>query len=115
MTPTTMRAAVLPAPAQPVTVEEMPVPRPGAGEVLIRVEACGVCHTGLHVMKGDGSAILQVARAFGAAQAIASDVQADKLELACATGATDAVNATEADAVEAVRELSAGGVDVGGA
>lgn len=48
-----MRAAVLDAPGQPVVIEEIPIPRPKRGEVLIRVEACGVCHTDLHVMKGD--------------------------------------------------------------
>lgn len=32
---------------------ERPVPQPGAGEVLVRVEACGVCRTDLHVTEGD--------------------------------------------------------------
>jgi S-(hydroxymethyl)glutathione dehydrogenase/alcohol dehydrogenase len=49
----TMRATVLSAPGKPVEVEEIPVPEPRHGEVLVRVEACGVCHTDLHVMKGD--------------------------------------------------------------
>lgn len=48
-----MRAAVLDEPGKPVRVEEIPTPSPKAGEVLIEVEACGVCHTDLHVMKGD--------------------------------------------------------------
>jgi succinate semialdehyde reductase (NADPH) len=48
-----MRAAVLVAPSQPVVIEEIPIPRPARGEVLLKVEACGVCHTDLHVMKGD--------------------------------------------------------------
>jgi S-(hydroxymethyl)glutathione dehydrogenase/alcohol dehydrogenase len=48
-----MRAAVLIEPGRPVVVEDIPVPVPKRGEVQIRVEACGVCHTDLHVMKGD--------------------------------------------------------------
>ena len=49
----TMRAAVLPAPGQPLQIEELPLPRPRRGEVLVRVAACGVCHTDLHVMKAE--------------------------------------------------------------
>jgi succinate semialdehyde reductase (NADPH) len=48
-----MKAAVLSAAGKPVEIEEIPVPRPQRGEILIKVEACGVCHTDLHVMKGD--------------------------------------------------------------
>ncbi len=36
-----------------MTVEEVPVPRPGPGEALVRVAATGVCHTDLHVIKGE--------------------------------------------------------------
>jgi alcohol dehydrogenase, propanol-preferring len=43
-----MRAAVLRGAGQPLSVEEWPTPEPGPGEVLIRVAACGVCHTDLH-------------------------------------------------------------------
>jgi succinate semialdehyde reductase (NADPH) len=49
----TMRAAVLPSPGADLVVEHIPVPHPSAGEVMMRVAACGVCHTDLHVMKGD--------------------------------------------------------------
>ena len=38
----TMRAAVLRAPGEPLELEEIPIPSPQAGEVLIRVTACGV-------------------------------------------------------------------------
>jgi succinate semialdehyde reductase (NADPH) len=253
-----MRAAVLEEPGAPLTIEEIPVPSPQPGEVLVRVQACGVCHTDLHVIKGDvafptpavlghelagevvdangssleqgaavvtsfimpcttcrycaagrddlcetffamnrlngtlydgtsrlsradgsplamysmaglaeyavvpksavyprpaglepaeaailgcafftaygavrhgagvvpgdrvavigaggvGTSILQVASAFGAAQVIAVDIQQDKLELARDCGATDVVDASASDPVEAVRELSSGGVDV---
>lgn len=48
-----MRAVVLPDVHAPLRVEEIPTPRPKAGEVLVRVAACGVCHTDLHVMKGE--------------------------------------------------------------
>jgi succinate semialdehyde reductase (NADPH) len=48
-----MRAAVLSEAGQPVAIEDIPVPAPLRGEILLKVEACGVCHTDLHVMKGD--------------------------------------------------------------
>ncbi len=49
----TMRAAVVRSFGQPLTIEKMPVPRPGPGEVLVKVEASGVCHTDLHASRGD--------------------------------------------------------------
>jgi succinate semialdehyde reductase (NADPH) len=49
----TMLAAVLPAAGMPLEVERIPVPRPRAGEILVKVAACGVCHTDLHVIKGE--------------------------------------------------------------
>ena len=48
-----MKAAVLRAAGSPLTIEEIPRPEPRASEVLVRVRACGVCHTDLHVMKGE--------------------------------------------------------------
>jgi S-(hydroxymethyl)glutathione dehydrogenase/alcohol dehydrogenase len=48
-----MRAAVLERPGEPIRVETIERPRPLAGEVLVRVAGCGVCHTDLHVMKGE--------------------------------------------------------------
>ncbi len=52
-----MRAAVLHSSAigsgSPLKIEEWPVPEPGAGEVLLRVEACGVCRTDLHITMGE--------------------------------------------------------------
>jgi alcohol dehydrogenase, propanol-preferring len=48
---------VLTAPAAvesaPLALVERPIPEPSAGEVLVRVEACGVCRTDLHVVEGD--------------------------------------------------------------
>ena len=49
----TMRAMVLDAPGHPLVCREVPVPRPGPDQVLIRVRACGVCRTDLHVVDGD--------------------------------------------------------------
>jgi succinate semialdehyde reductase (NADPH) len=48
-----MLAAVLRTPGGPFDLERIPVPEPKAGEVLIRVAACGVCHTDLHVLKDE--------------------------------------------------------------
>ncbi len=48
----TMRAAVLPGPGLALEMRELPVPRPGPGELLLKLEACGVCHTDLHVRQG---------------------------------------------------------------
>lgn len=42
-----------PAEASPLSVVEREVPQPGRGEVRVRVLACGVCHTDLHVVEGD--------------------------------------------------------------
>lgn len=48
-----MRAAVLREPKSKLQIEQRPVPKPGAGEVLIRVHACGICHGDLMVQHGD--------------------------------------------------------------
>ncbi|GAB3544566.1 Zn-dependent alcohol dehydrogenase [Actinopolyspora lacussalsi] len=62
---------------------------------------------------GVGSALIQLARVFGAAEIIAVDVAAEKLEAARELGATSTVNSTETDPATAVRELTGGrGVDV---
>lgn len=46
-------AAQAPIETQPLRVERRPVPAPAAGEVLVRVLACGLCRTDLHVVEGD--------------------------------------------------------------
>ena len=51
--PQTMQAAVVRKFGEPLVLEEMAVPSPGAGEILVRIEATGVCHTDLHAAKGD--------------------------------------------------------------
>jgi propanol-preferring alcohol dehydrogenase len=48
-----MHAMVLKAPRTPLHLRERPDPRPGAGEILIDIEACGVCRTDLHVVDGE--------------------------------------------------------------
>jgi propanol-preferring alcohol dehydrogenase len=48
-----MKAAVVHAFGAPLTIEEVPVPTPGPGEVLVKVVATGVCHTDLHAACGD--------------------------------------------------------------
>ena len=55
MTPTipeTMRAAVLRDVADGMKVETIRTPRPRTGEVLVKVSACGMCHSDLHVISG---------------------------------------------------------------
>ncbi|GAA5071437.1 alcohol dehydrogenase AdhP [Lysobacter panacisoli] len=49
----TMKAAVVRAFGKPLVIEEVPVPKPGPGDVLVKIEACGVCHTDLHAAEGD--------------------------------------------------------------
>ena len=49
----TMKAAVVHEFGQPLRIEEVPIPTPGPGEVLIKVVANGVCHTDLHSVQGD--------------------------------------------------------------
>jgi propanol-preferring alcohol dehydrogenase len=55
--PATMRALQLAGPKpvgeRPLVLVELPVPQPGAGEVLLRVRACGVCRTDLHIVEGE--------------------------------------------------------------
>jgi alcohol dehydrogenase, propanol-preferring len=48
-----MKAAVLHSFAEPLKIEEVADPAPGPDEVLIRVAACGVCHSDLHLAKGE--------------------------------------------------------------
>jgi propanol-preferring alcohol dehydrogenase len=48
-----MRAAVVTSFDQPLEVREVPVPDLGAGQVLVRIEASGVCHTDIHAARGD--------------------------------------------------------------
>jgi S-(hydroxymethyl)glutathione dehydrogenase/alcohol dehydrogenase len=49
----TMRAAILEQAPGPLRIDEIAMPEPQAGEVLVKITACGVCHTDLHVMKAE--------------------------------------------------------------
>ncbi len=48
-----MRAMVLEQPNAPLIERDLPVPEPGPGEVRLKVEACGVCRTDLHILDGE--------------------------------------------------------------
>ncbi|GHJ40898.1 zinc-binding dehydrogenase [Streptomyces sp. TS71-3] len=56
--PRTVRAAVLRRAGEPLGVEDVLLDAPLAGEVLVRIDAAGVCHTDLHYMAGDLSSRL---------------------------------------------------------
>ena len=49
----TMKAAVVREFGKPLSIEEVPVPTPGPGQILVKYEATGVCHTDLHAAHGD--------------------------------------------------------------
>jgi len=49
----TMKAAVVRKFKQPLVIEELPVPSPQPGQILVRIAASGVCHTDLHAADGD--------------------------------------------------------------
>ena len=51
--PATMRAMLFEAPEQPLRLAEVPTPQPGPGQVLLKVNACAVCRTDLHVIDGE--------------------------------------------------------------
>ncbi|KAI3462459.1 hypothetical protein Pfo_019122 [Paulownia fortunei] len=51
--PSYMRGAVFWEPNKPLTFEDFHMPRPKANEILIKTKACGVCHSDLHVIKGE--------------------------------------------------------------
>jgi propanol-preferring alcohol dehydrogenase len=48
-----MKAMLLEAPGTALKLVELPTPRPGHGQLLIKVRACGVCRTDLHVVDGE--------------------------------------------------------------
>ncbi|HZL05935.1 MAG TPA: alcohol dehydrogenase catalytic domain-containing protein, partial [Coriobacteriia bacterium] len=51
--PTTYRAAVVHDFESPLAVEQVPMPELGLGQVRVKVEACGLCHTDIHAASGD--------------------------------------------------------------
>ncbi|WP_101524378.1 alcohol dehydrogenase catalytic domain-containing protein [Nocardioides houyundeii] len=48
-----MKAAVVPALGAPLVIRDVPIPEPGPGQVLVRIETCGLCHTDIHAARGD--------------------------------------------------------------
>ncbi|GMH11292.1 hypothetical protein Nepgr_013133 [Nepenthes gracilis] len=48
-----MRGVMFTHPNHPLTIEDFHIPRPKANEILIKTRACGVCHSDLHVIKGE--------------------------------------------------------------
>jgi alcohol dehydrogenase, propanol-preferring len=48
-----MKAAVVTAFRQPLAIEDRPIPEPGEGQVLVKIEASGLCHTDIHAAHGD--------------------------------------------------------------
>ena len=48
-----MKALRVVAPGRPLERSEVPAPRPGSGEIVVKVKACGVCRTDLHVVDGE--------------------------------------------------------------
>lgn len=51
--PSHMRAAVVERFGEPLVLEDVPIPAPGPRQILVKTEACGVCHTDLHAANGD--------------------------------------------------------------
>ncbi|XP_021733316.1 uncharacterized protein LOC110700134 [Chenopodium quinoa] len=48
-----MRGVMFTKPDQPLVIEDFQMPRPKANEILVKTKACGVCHSDLHVIKGE--------------------------------------------------------------
>lgn len=48
-----MKAAVVTAFGKPLEIQDQPIPEPADGQVLVRMEACGLCHTDIHAAQGD--------------------------------------------------------------
>ena len=57
-----MKAAILRELKEPLIIEEVVQPKPAAHEVLIEVQACGVCHSDLHVADGDWPQIVSITK-----------------------------------------------------
>src|SRR5215211_4152021 len=72
-----VKGVVARAKGEPVTVETIVVPDPGPGEALVRIQACGVCHTDLHYREGsinDDFPFLLGHEAAGIVEAVGDDV-----------------------------------------
>src|SRR6202045_1642796 len=58
-----MKAAVLREFKKPLAIEEVSLDQPGADEILIRIDACGVCHSDVHVADGDWPQFAKIVKA----------------------------------------------------
>jgi S-(hydroxymethyl)glutathione dehydrogenase/alcohol dehydrogenase len=125
------RAAVARSAGQPLSIEEVDVEGPRAGEVLVRIVATGVCHTDAFTLSGDdpeglfpailghegggiGLSVVQGAVMAKAARIIAIDTNPAKFAMARALGATDCVNPDDTPDTpiqQVVVDLTRGGVD----
>src|ERR671920_1443868 len=75
--PHQVKAVVARSKGAPVSVETINVPDPGAGEALVQVQACGVCHTDLHYREGginDDFPFLLGHEASGVVESVGDDV-----------------------------------------
>jgi propanol-preferring alcohol dehydrogenase len=76
---TTTKAMVLDAPGRPLRLDERPLPEPAAGELRLRVLACGVCRTDLHVVDGElpalGRAVVPGHQIVGRVEAVGAGVR----------------------------------------
>ena len=128
-----IRAAVLEAFGTPLVVQQVDLVEPGPGEALVRLVACGVCHTDAYSASGvdptgyapcvlghEGAGIVERigdgvrfigARLAGAERIIAIDLSAERLEQARHHGATD-VRLADDETVDWIRSETGGyGVD----
>ena len=48
-----MKAAVVTDFHSPLEIQDLPIPEPGPGQVLVRIETSGLCHTDIHAAHGD--------------------------------------------------------------
>ena len=73
-----MRAAVLHQAGTPLKIEDVTLDRPHSGEVRVRVDAAGVCHSDHHYMTGDLACPLPIVlghEGAGVVQAVGPDVE----------------------------------------
>lgn len=61
----TMTAAVMKEYGKPLSLEQVPIPEPGPGEVLVRLDACGICHTDVHYWRGEHELPVPLPRVLG--------------------------------------------------
>ncbi|MGW1750431.1 S-(hydroxymethyl)mycothiol dehydrogenase [Streptomyces sp. NPDC002092] len=72
-----VRGVIAPGKGEPVRVETIVVPDPGPGEAVVRIQACGVCHTDLHYKQGgisDDFPFLLGHEAAGVVESVGADV-----------------------------------------